>query len=319
MAIITPQIISWPEIRERLRSVDLITAMASAFSAYSQGHAVIPPVGELQFTDPPGDVHIKYGYINEGSHYVVKIASGFYENPQLGIPSSQGLMLLFDQKTGQLASVLLDEGRLTDERTGAAGAVAAKYLGPSNIHCIGIVGTGIQARCQLRHLSAVTPCREGVVWGRNADRAEQFCRDAAKFQMTVQVVKTLAELGHRANLIVTTTPAEKPLLKAEWITAGTHITAIGADGPNKQELDSGILSKADLVVVDSIEQSKNRGEVFRAVDAGAISPDSAIELGQIITGIKQGRTHQSQITVADLTGVAVQDLVIAQAVINGAP
>ena len=139
-------VLTWAEMEPLLKDIDVIGAMEAGFSAYSAGQAVIPPVGELCIEDPPGDVHIKYGYLTEGEHYVVKIASGFYDNPKLGLPSSQGLMLLFSKTTGQTKAVLLDEGRLTDIRTGAAGAVAARHLAPSSISQIGIMGTGIQAR-----------------------------------------------------------------------------------------------------------------------------------------------------------------------------
>ena len=129
--------------------------------------AVVPPVGELVLQDPPGDVHIKYGYLTDDDYYVIKIASGFYENPKLGLPSSNGLMLVFEQKTGELRSILLDEGHLTDVRTAVAGAIAARYLAPSNVSRIGILGTGIQARLQLQYLQPVTSCRDVIVCGRD--------------------------------------------------------------------------------------------------------------------------------------------------------
>lgn len=119
----------------------------------------------IRLDNPPGDVHLKYGYIQGDAYYVIKIASGFYENQKLGLPSSNGLMLLFCQKTGELLSILLDEGYLTDLRTATAGAIAAKYLAPRKVNCIGIVGTGTQARLQLRNLKRITDCRNVIVWG----------------------------------------------------------------------------------------------------------------------------------------------------------
>ena len=136
------KVAQWSEIADVLPTVDVQSAIEEAFAAYSRGEAVVPPVGEMSFDDPPGEVHLKYGYLKNGEHYVVKIASGFYDNPSLGLPSSQGLMLLFDQATGVLSSVLLDEGKLTDLRTGAAGAVAARHLAPERIEAIGVGGTG---------------------------------------------------------------------------------------------------------------------------------------------------------------------------------
>ena len=126
-------IIELKEIKSLLQKVDVVSAMAEGFVQYSNGNTVVPPVGELLFENPPGDVHIKYGYIKNDEFYVIKIASGFYENKKLGLPSSQGMMLLFNQKTGQTVSVLLDEGYLTDVRTAAAGAVAAKYFAPKKL------------------------------------------------------------------------------------------------------------------------------------------------------------------------------------------
>ena len=142
------------DIEAALAHVDVAGAIAEGFVAYSNGRTVVPPVGELRFDAPPGDVHIKYGYVRGGETYVVKIASGFYENPLIGLPSSNGLMLVFAQKTGELRAVLLDEGLLTDVRTAAAGAVAAKHLAPPDVRAIGIVGTGIQAGDAVLHAVA---------------------------------------------------------------------------------------------------------------------------------------------------------------------
>ncbi|MHA2501008.1 MAG: ornithine cyclodeaminase family protein, partial [Candidatus Hodarchaeales archaeon] len=134
------KIINLKEINEALKKIDVVQSIEEGFVAYSQGKVVVPPVGEMIFQDPPGDVHIKYGFIEGDDYYVVKIASGFPENINLDLPSSNGLMLLFSQKTGELACILLDEGHLTNVRTAAAGAVVAKYLAPQEVNRIGILG-----------------------------------------------------------------------------------------------------------------------------------------------------------------------------------
>ena len=151
------------QIIRKANPSDLLNYIESAFIHYSAGNAEVPPVGTLHFESPPGDVHIKYGYIRGEDHYVIKIASGFYENPQMGLSSSNGLNLVFSQRTGLLEVILLDEGFLTDFRTALAGAISAKYLAPGNIENIGIVGTGIQARLQLSCLKYVTDCRQAIV------------------------------------------------------------------------------------------------------------------------------------------------------------
>ncbi len=302
------------EITKVLENIDPIATIEAGFVAYSEGKAVVPPVGELIFDNPPGDVHIKYGCLVGDDYYVVKIASGFYDNPQLNLPTSNGLNLLFNQKSGELLSILLDEGYLTDLRTALAGAIAAKYLAPTKIRQIGIVGTGIQARLQLNWLKKVTDCREVTVWGRSEEKLGLYKRDMIAKGFSVETTLNTEEVADKCNLIVTTTPASTPLLKSTDIRPGTHITAVGSDTPNKQELDAAILHRADLVVADSIAQCLERGECVHARKDELTAGKNLVELGRVIAGSAKGRTSDEQITVADLTGVAVQDIQISKAV-----
>lgn len=308
------QTITLADIKTAVSHLDPLPAIEAGFVAYSAGESVVPPVGELIMDKPPGDVHIKYGYLKGGSSYVIKIASGFYENHKLGLPTSNGMMLLFDQKTGAPLAVLLDEGYLTDLRTAVAGAIAAKYLAPKQVKRIGIIGTGIQARLQLQHLQSITDCRDVAVWGRSADKVAKYIREmeTADFQLTA--AQNTAEIGTSCNLIVTTTPATAPLIAADAIQPGTHISAVGSDTYHKQELDAAILGRADLVVADSIPQCLERGEIMHALRQNEIQQGDLVELGSVIAGHAAGRTSEEQITVADLTGVAVQDIQIATAV-----
>jgi len=308
------KVIGIDQIKEALQSIDIIPAIEAGFVAYSEGKAVVPPVGELIFHDPPGDVHIKYGYLAGDAYYVIKIASGFYENPKLNLPSSNGLMLLFSQKTGELLSILLDEGYLTHLRTAAAGAIAARYLAPPEIHRIGIVGTGTQARVQLRYLMRVTDCREVIAWGRHREKLARYREELEPEGFSIDTTQDTRDVTSTCNLIVTATASTSPLLWGEQIQRGTHITAVGADTPEKQELDPAILAKADLVVADSVSQCMERGEIAHAIRGQVIEKEGIVELGHIISGKAPGRTSDDQITVADLTGVAVQDIQIAKAV-----
>ena len=307
-----PRLIAADEISRALPHINVVAAMERAFVAYSEGRAVVPPVGELEFEKPPGDVHIKYGYVRGEEFYVIKVASGFYENPALGLSSSDGLMLLFRQRTGELAAILLDEGRLTDVRTAAAGAACAKHLAPREVRCIGIVGTGIQARLQLEWLKGVVTCREAVVWGRDDDRLAACAADMTALGFTIVLTRDIRRLAECCNLIVTTTPSREALLDASMIRPGTHITAVGADAPSKRELAGDVLRRADVVVADSLAQCRVRGEIARAVEDGLFDMSHAVELGAVIAGRAAGRRDDRQITVADLTGVAVQDMAIAQ-------
>jgi ornithine cyclodeaminase len=246
--------------------------------------------------------------------YSQKIASGFYDNPKIGLPVSSGLMLLFSQKTGQLVCVLLDEGHLTQVRTAAAGAVVAQYFAPSQVRRVGIFGAGIQGRMQLEYLRYVKEFREVTVWGVNQEELGGYKADMEKMGFRVQTTLDADEIAATCNLIVTATPSCKPLLTAPQIRRGTHITAMGSDTPEKQELDPAILGKADRVVVDSISQSLLRGEVCHALNAGVIQKDRVVELGTAIAYNPLQRRSDDEITVVDLTGVAVQDIQISKAV-----
>lgn len=312
-------ILTLDQIRDVLPEVELLPEIEQGFVAYSQGRSVVPPVGELIMTDPPGDVHIKYGYITGDDYYVIKIASGFYGNPALGLSSGNGMMLMFSQKTGEPVAMLLDEAYLTDIRTAVAGAIAAKYLAPTVVDCIGIMGTGRQARLQLEYLQPVVACRKVMVWGRDADKCAAYAEDASVLGFEVTATLDAGELARSCNLIVTTTPAESPLLSnADELMPGTHLSAIGSDTHAKQELHADILARADLVVADSIPQCLERGEIHQALKSAAIDAQSLVELGNIIAGTAAGRTDDTQITVADLTGVAVQDIQISKAVYEAA-
>jgi ornithine cyclodeaminase len=309
------KVITLSEIKSVIRknsAVDLIRTIEEGFVMYSQKKVVVPPVGYLGFKHPPGDVHIKYGYIEGDDYYVIKIASGFYNNPAMGLNTGNGMMLLFSQKTGETLSILLDEGYLTDVRTAAAGAVAAKYLAPSKISCIGIVGTGVQARLQLEYLKTVTNCRDVIVWGRSDDKLAVYKNDLSLKDFTITITSDIRFLTSRCNLIVTTTPSRKALLMSAHILPGTHITAMGADAEGKQEIDPMLFSKADIIVADSKDQCIDHGDIAYAVTNEIIDPSTIIELGEVIENKNLRRKNDQQITIADLTGVAIQDIQITK-------
>jgi len=269
-----------PQIKEALKSLQPIPHIEEGFVAYSQGKAVIPPVGEMIFKEPPGDVHIKYGYLLDDDYYAIKIASGFFETPSSTRYTSDGLILVFKKGTGELACALLDKCYLTNVRTAAAGAVSAKYLAPKKVECIGVLGA----------------------------------KDMEPLGYRVRTTLNTQDIPANCNLIVTATPSKAPLLSVDMIRKGTHITAMGSDTPEKQELDPKILQKADIVVADSISQCLERGEIYKALEAGVLEKERIVELGEVIVHPELGRTSEDQITVADLTGVAVQDIQIAKAV-----
>ncbi len=311
------KIVRLKQIEEILKNIDPIREIEEGFIAYSQGKVVVPPVGEMIFKDPPGDCHIKYGFIKGGDYYVVKIAQGFYDNHKIGLPSINGLNLLFSQKTGEIICILLDEGHLTNIRTAAAGAVVAKYLAPKTVNRIGIYGYGIQGKLQLQYLKSVIPCREALVWGRHQSGLDRYKQDMTNSGFNIQTTLNSEDITSTCNLIITCTPSKKPLITVEEVRKGTHITAMGSDTPEKKELDPAILQTADRVIVDSISQAASRGECYHAMKDEKITKDDMVELGTMISNKNLQRSTDDEITVADLTGVAVQDIQISKAVYEG--
>ena len=307
------RILKKDSIIDIVKDLDLIPKIKDGFIAYSEGRSVVPPVGELSFDNPPGDVHIKYGYITNDKYFVIKIASGFYENEKLGLPNGSGLMLIFDQKTGKNLAILADDAYLTDLRTALAGAICAELLS-NPVKCIGVIGTGLQARMQIQYLKLVTDCRKVIAWGRNEQKMNKYKKDITSFGFSVECANTTGDVAKNCNIIITTTAAKDPLLHTKDILSGTHITAIGSDTPQKQELEAGILAKANLVVTDSISQCIQRGEISHGLRKSIIQKSDIVELGNVLSGNDKGRNTKEDITVADLTGVAVQDIQIATAV-----
>jgi len=267
------------QIKKIIDNLDITEQLEQGFAAYSQNRVVVPPVGELVFEKPPGDTHIKYGYIKEDDYFVIKIASGFYENYKLDLPSSSGLMLLFSQKSGMLESILIDEGYLTNVRTAVAGQIVAKYFAPKEVKAIGVFGTGIQGRMQVEYLKPVTKCKKVVVWGQKNDNFDSYQSEMEQKGYTVETTTDADVVTRQCNLIVTATPSRTPLICADQLMRGTHITAMGSDTPEKQELESIILKQADILVADSIEQCLTRGEIHQALGAGCIDKKDVIELG----------------------------------------
>jgi ornithine cyclodeaminase len=282
-------------------------AVAAAFVAYSDGRAELPSVIHLDVPEAKGEIHVKAGHLHGAPAYAVKVASGFYGSLPAAI---DGLVLVFDATTGAPLAFLLDGGFVTDQRTGAAGGVAARYLAPERVEAVAVIGTGIQARKQVEALRVVRPGITLVrVWGRSRERAVLAAADVGGV-----VAGSVEEAVHRADVVITCTASREPLVLAHHVAPGTHLTAVGSDGAGKQELDPELLRRADVVAVDSLDQCRRLGELQHAPELA----ERAVELGAVIAGRAPGRTGRGQLTVADLTGVGVQDVAAAAAVLANA-
>jgi ornithine cyclodeaminase len=290
-----------------------IDACERAFIAYSSGAAELPAVIHLDVPEARGEIHVKAGHLHGSPYYAVKAASGFYG---LEPPAIDGLVIVFDARDGSPAAFLLDGGYLTDLRTGAAGGVAARHLAPDLVERVAVIGTGAQARYQVEALAEARPGFSEVrVWGRNPSRAEGAVEDLRAVLGDSCAVKYLGsprEAVDGADIVVTCTAAREPLVDAAWLAPGAHVTAVGSDGPGKQELEPRILRDADVLAVDSVGQCSALGELQHATDQAG----RTVELGAICDGTVAGRTERGQLTVCDLTGVGVQDVAAANEVMR---
>jgi len=311
------RVIDEAELRRVITPQVAVDVTRAAFRADGEGRAHVPAVINLDVPSHRGEFHVKTALIDGVPHVAVKIASGFYDNPAKGLPSGSGLMAVFDAATGLPVALLLDNGFLTDIRTGAAGAVAAEALAPAAITTVGVLGSGLQARYQLRCLRWVRTFSRVVAWSPNPAHLDAYLREMRDEGFDAHGAATPEAVCREADLLVTATPARAPLVRAEWLRGGQHVTALGADSPGKQELDAGCLAAADRVVVDRLTQCAAFGELRHALDAGTLRPDRVhAELGEIVAGLKPGRTTARQLTIADLTGVGFQDTAIASAAIE---
>jgi ornithine cyclodeaminase len=303
------------ELRAVMTPDRAVAAMREAFRADGEGRTHVPSVINLEIPAARGEFHVKTAHIEGVPQIAVKIASGFYDNPSKGLPSGSGLMALFDAATGLPLALLLDNGFLTDIRTGAAGALAADYLARDSITTVGVIGSGVQARHQVRCLRVVRSFERIVAWSPNRVRLEAYCAEMAADGYDVTPAEDVEEVCAAADVLITATPSREPLVQAGWLREGVQVTAVGSDSPGKRELDPACFGRADLVVVDRYEQCAVFGELKHALDAGEIARrDLHAQLGEIVADRKLGRTADAQITLADLTGVGFQDTAIASAV-----
>ena len=306
------RILTEDDLRARVHlDVALIGVIEGAFAALARGGVVMPPILSMHMPEVNGEVDVKTAFVPGLPGFAVKISPGFFDNPAKGLPSTSGLMVVLSSETGRVQAVLLDNGYLTDLRTAAAGGVAAKHLARAEARTAAVFGAGLQARMQLRALRLVRDIRSATVWARDPAKAE-----ALAAQMTAEGLSTRAEPDPRtaaqADIVVTTTPASAPILRADWLRPGTHVTAMGSDQAGKNELDPDCFFRADLYVADRLSQTAALGELRAAIAAGIVPQGADLpELGAIITGAHPGRTAPGQITIADLTGTGIQDTAIA--------
>lgn len=291
----------------------VVDCIEQGFAALAGGTVAMPPIMSMAIAESKGEVDVKTAHIAGAESFTIKMSPGFYDNPALGLPSTNGIMVVFSAKTGQVEAVLLDNGYLTEIRTAAAGAVAARHLAREEASSACIIGAGMQARLQLKALTLVRPITRAVIWARDVAKAQSVAdelRDELGIDVRAHPDAQQAVAG--ADIVVTTTPSAMPVLMANWLEPGQHITAMGSDQDHKNELDPACLTWAALYVPDRQSQTAILGELRPALEAGICAPDQIFaELGDIAAGKMPGRKAKGDITIADLTGTGVQDTAIA--------
>ena len=292
---------------------DLVPIIEDAFKSISLGKTVMPPILRVDIEKYHGESDVKAAYIEGLDSFAVKVASGFFNNPKLGLPSSNGLMILLDSQTGTIKSVLLDKGYLTDVRTAIAGAIASKYLSNPESSTVAIIGAGIQARMQLEALSLVRDIKNVNVWSRDINKVNQYIKNLGNYNFNFKVFDNTDDLVKDADILITTTPSKHPLIRYSALPKGIHITAMGSDAEEKNELDPHIIKNCNVYVPDNQAQTIVLGELHHAIKNNLIQKDMIFnDLGKIIINSELGRQNNDDITVADLTGTGVQDTAIAR-------
>lgn len=309
------KILTEAELRSRI-GLDLqsIACIEQAFESLATKAVVMPPIMRLDILDNNGEIDVKTAYIPGLDNLAIKISPGFFDNPSLGLPSVNGLMVVFSTRTGLVEALLLDNGFLTDVRTAAAGAVAAKHLSRADSQHAAIIGAGVQAALQLEALTLVRDIESATIWARDFEKAEKAA-DQIKNKLGLDIIpcQTVFDATQDADIIVTTTPSTKPLLHLNDIKPGQHITAMGADAEHKNEVDPIIIADPRVnYFCDRLSQTRNLGELHHAIEKELIPASQEFpEIGQVIARQKPARTSESEITFCDLTGTGIQDTAIA--------
>lgn len=308
------KIVTEAELRSHVGlDMDTVKCVEGAFAALAGGKVVMPPILSLDIVEHHGELDVKTAYVPGLDSFAIKMSAGFFNNPQIGLPSLGGLMVLFSAKTGVLEALLLDNGYLTDVRTAAAGAVAAKHLARKDAAKVAVMGGGLQARLQLEALCLVRPVQSASIWARNPAQAETTAQELAN-KLGIEVAASVqpGEAVGAADIIVTTTPSTEPLVLSDWLKPGQLVIAMGSDNTHKNEIEPTALAKADMYVCDRQSQCASLGELHHAIEAGVFSAQQTFpEIGQIVSGNAAGRTSDDHLIICDLTGTGVQDTAIA--------
>lgn len=310
------RVVALEEFRDKITIPAAIAAVERGFKALALGQATLPEPMAMERSRPTAHIHVKGAQLAGARFIVLKVATGFPANVDRGKPSGDGLFLLLDAQTGAPALVLLEHGYLTDLRTAAAIALTLKYLAPLDARSVLLVGAGGLARLTARAILSQRQVERLTIWNRTAEKAEAVARELGGMVPT-RIAPALESAVRDHRVIVCITASTTPLLKAAWVARGTHITSAGTDSPEKVELEPALLAKADKLFADRVAQTELYGNLHHAIAAGVVTRRKVTgELGDLAAGRLLGREQADEITIADLTGVGVQDAAIVEPVVE---
>jgi ornithine cyclodeaminase len=299
--------------KDHISMAAAVAAVERGFRALALGQATLPEPMVVELSRPTAEVHVKGAHLAGGRFIVLKVATGFPANRNRGLPSADGMFVLLDAVTGAPALVLEEHGYLTDLRTAAAIALTLRYLAPREAKSALLIGAGGLAR---RAILAERPIERLTIWNRTAERAQALVKELAG-AVSARVAPALESAVRDHRIIVAVTSSTVPLVRADWVLRGTHITSAGTGSPEKVELEPALLLKADKLIADRVVQTEQYGNLHHAIEAGVLKRSHVTgELGDLATGRLPGRERPDEITVADLTGVGVQDAAIAEPVVE---
>jgi ornithine cyclodeaminase len=301
------------ELRQAITISETLEVVKSALVALAENRIDIPGDLNLQLSEVGGDVAVKGAYLQETPYYVIKINNDFKHNPKINLPRKSGVLVVFDAATGFPAAVIADNGYLASFRSGVVGAVAADYLANPASGRVAIIGSGDQAYIQLKALMAVRKINLALVWGRSPLNVDEYARRMVEdHDLNIQIAPSVKEAVQQADIVITATASQTPLIKADWLKPGVHVTAVGSNRPLKQELEVEVLKQAEVIVADNLQQGIKLGEIHHGLQTGAITLKHIQgELAALVAGKIPGRTRADQITLADLTGLEALDAVVA--------
>lgn len=313
----SPVVLDEDEVRAAISPAEALEAVRRAFVALHRGEATLPSIMDVEFPRLQGEAHVKGAHLHEADTWALKVASAFPGNDAGGLAIGSGLSVVLSALTGFPRAVLLDNGFLTDLRTAAAGALATDLLARPDAASLLLVGAGNQAGFQLEALLGVRDFDRIGIWARRSERAQVVAGQlSARHERRVDAEPDLAAAVARADVIVTVTASRRPLIEADWVAPGTQLTAVGSDLPGKQELQSALLGRADVVCVDDPAVTAVSGELQHGLRDGELTLDGVVTLGALAAGDAAGREGPDQITVADLCGLGVQDAAVADLVVR---